>query len=165
MTELWKTIPGYAPYEVSSLGRVRRKERVLVSILDAKGYPHLSLSIKNKLYQKKVHRLVAEAFIGPRPDGLETNHKNGVKTDNRPENLEYVTLQENHRHAAVLGLFRRGSNHGMSKLTEDDVRDIRRLYSVGGHTHKSLGEKYGVHHSTVRAIILRQNWKHVKPND
>ena len=68
-----------------------------------KGYPQVTISIHNKITLRLVHRLIASAFHG-QPIGLEVNHKNGMKDDNRPENLEWVTRSENHLHAYRNGL-------------------------------------------------------------
>ena len=134
--ERWRAIPGYeSRYAVSDQGRIRRTT-------NRKGEPHIPKLLKGtdtghgylcvglykgtipKLYQ--IHRLVLAAFIGPCPEGKETNHKNGDKKDNSLENLEYVTRKENIHHARyVLGLqigdlhwtkisphlIRRGKNH------------------------------------------------------
>lgn len=75
-----------------------------------KGYPQVTISIQNKITLRLVHRLIAAAFHGL-PNGLEVNHKNGVKDDNRPENLEWVTRSQNHIHAYKTGL------KGKNKIT------------------------------------------------
>lgn len=107
MVEKWKDIAGYEGYyQVSNIGRVRSLDRVVVKsngvkltlkgqILSAKsdyhGYLRVNLSKSGKVKLKKVHRLVAEAFL-PNPDNLpEINHKNEIKTDNRVDNLEWCS--------------------------------------------------------------------------
>jgi len=114
--EAWRPVVGYEPlYAVSDKGRVKRvatgkgsrEGHVLRPALNHKGYPMVGLSKAGKLRAFAVHTLVALAFLGPRPEGLQINHKNGRKNDNRVENLEYVTPRENIRHAIRLGLIRR----------------------------------------------------------
>lgn len=84
--EIWKDIPGIdGYYQVSSLGHVRNRDKILKPDLIKKGYERVTL--KGKKYM--VHRLVAMAFI-PNPEGLpQVNHKNEIKTDNRADNLEW----------------------------------------------------------------------------
>lgn len=112
--EEWKKIPIFSDYEVSSFGRVRSIDRIEMNSLgisralvgrvlklqkSTRGY--LSVCIKDKPY--RVHRLVAMAFLGS-VDGLEVNHKNGVRDDNNLCNLEICTRSENQKHSfRVLG--------------------------------------------------------------
>jgi hypothetical protein len=116
--EIWKPIPGFeGRYEVSNIGRVRslvanhngrcctKKEKILKQATNRLGYSVVRLTDDNKsLHTFTVHRLVMIAFIGL-VKGKEVNHINGIKSDNRVENLEYLTHLENMQHAIKTGLF------------------------------------------------------------
>jgi hypothetical protein len=173
--ENWRAVVGYEGwYAVSDYGRVMRVKKgpstkpghVFTPILDRRGYPRVCLRYRKddqpRQYPAKVHRLVMAAFIGPCPAGLQVNHKNGIKTDNRVGNLEYVTAKENTHHAwTVLGHDGRGENQGQAKLTEQAVRDMRRRYRPGIVTYGQLASEYGVTITTVKSAIDRKNWAHV----
>jgi hypothetical protein len=97
--EEWRPIPGQPGYEVSSAGRVLSrkysKPRLMRTSTDPAGYPTVQLCQNNAPVKYRVHRLVAEAFYGPRPIGAEVRHLNGVKSDNRSENLRWGSQSEN----------------------------------------------------------------------
>lgn len=96
MTEIWRPVPDCAGYEASSMGRVRGPRGLLKPSLMKNGYS--SIKIKGK--GTTVHAAVAAAFHGPKPSkGHAVNHKSGVKSDNSPANLEWVTHLQNMRHA------------------------------------------------------------------
>lgn len=121
------------------------------------GYRQVSIKAKTI----GVHRLIAEAFIGPPPTSQhQVNHKNGVKSDNRAANLEWVTCSENARHAidVLKRKAARGERAFGNKLAEGQVREIRvRLGS--GESRGDIARHYGVNGSTIRAIELGITWK------
>lgn len=101
MNEIWKEIPEFPQYEASTLGNIRRKgwKNNRKFSLDRDGYLIVLISINNKLYNKKVHRLIASTFL-PKKDGKnQVNHINENKKDNRVINLEWVTSKENVNHS------------------------------------------------------------------
>lgn len=112
--EVWKKIQGFENYEISSLGRIKvnlkfRKYRdyqskILNPSLDKDGYLRTALTKEGKKYMKQIHRLVALNFITNTNKKPCVNHKNGIKTDNRIENLEWCTVKENNIHAIKIGL-------------------------------------------------------------
>lgn len=167
----WVDIKGYEGiYQISHAGTVRslarsngygsRRETRDVNITHKKGYEVLTLSKNGKAKMFFVHRLVADAFI-IKPEGkVEVNHKDGNKLNNYWWNLEWVTKSENQVHARKLGL-QGGSRTNTAKLTEDKVREIRRLYPR--LNSRQLAEKYGVGQSTICKIINYQYWKYVMP--
>lgn len=173
--EEWRQVTGVRDipdgvYSVSSLGRVRREvygqgckgqHKIKKLIVHKSGYAFVPLYWNNKCTGISVHRLVATAFLGPKPKGFGVNHKNCIKTDNRAVNLEYMTDQENLEHARVNGLFRRCShpreNNGNSKLTESQVLVIRRDYRLG--LGEKMAKKYGVSRRQIWSIMQGKSWK------
>jgi len=100
--ENWRQV-GVTPYEVSDKGRVRRGSRILALRGHTRGYLIVDISIDGKPTSKTVHRLVADAFLGP-SEGRQVNHRNGVKSENAVENLEWTSAKQNTRHAIDAGL-------------------------------------------------------------
>jgi hypothetical protein len=129
--EVWLDVDGWEGlYMVSSLGRVYSivREKFLKPGLKTKGYYQVVLKAVPGRPPKNatVHGLVAKAFIGPCPVGLEPNHIDGVKTNNTPGNLEYIKHQANVQHAWDNGL--RKIRSGYSKLSADKVEEARRIW-------------------------------------
>lgn len=99
--EVWRAVPGYEGlYEVSDFGRIRnlRTGRILANTPTKKGYCSVALFFDGTRTRHYVHRIVLVAFVGPCPVGMETNHKDRAKANNRLSNLEYITGSENMRH-------------------------------------------------------------------
>jgi len=160
--EIWKDIPNYeGMYQVSNLGRVKslkfEKERILKPTPDKDGYYNVSLYEGGEVKTNKIHRLVMLAFFGE--SDLEVNHINGIKADNRFENLEYCTPSENIQHALDIGLMARGENHPNSKLTRACVERIK--YGHQGMLQKDIAEIYGITRSLVSFIRSGKKWKHI----
>lgn len=97
---------------------------------------------------------------------MQVNHKNGIKDDDRPENIEWVTPKQNIQHALNTGLKvqAHGESHGSSKLSEGDVKEIKALLARGGVSLKKIGEKFGVSAGAVNGIKRGLNWKRVSNN-
>ena len=173
MKEQWHHVVGYEGYyQISNAGRMRRIARAPGATLGhiAKpqktnaGYFRVALSRNNKKRLFSVHRLVLLAFLGPAPSpGHQANHLNGDKSDNRLCNLEWLTASENRQHAfAALGhQGPRGERCGNSKLTEQEVKEIRHLYATGRYTQSELGRYFKVTESNITMIILRRSWMHI----
>ena len=168
----WRPIPstlGY--YEASDRGKIRRVKPcmnypfgyVLNSSPNRDGYPQVSLSIEGRQRTARVHQLVAEAFLGPRPDGYQVNHIDGKRANNSASNLEYVTPSENALHGYRLGRKNggaKGINHQFAKLDDEKVREIRLLLKSGLSKQK-IASRYAVGVATVGDIKLGKTWRHV----
>lgn len=153
----WRAIVDW-PYEVSSTGLVRRTGRaqgsrpgkILQPRRSKNGYVTVILIETPRRINAYIHRLVATAFIGD-PTGLEVNHLNGEKTDNRTENLEIVTRRQNHRHATRAGLKARGERHGNARLSDAQVQAIRAL-AESGMLHREIASSYLISRQHVSDI-------------
>lgn len=157
--EIWKDVPGYeGRYQVSNLGRVRSLDRRVNACHGAtrlirgrmlkpacsKYNPHLYVQLGHKTAGSPVHHLVALAFIGPRPKGLDVRHLDGNAQNNRADNLAYGTRTDN-----ILDVYRVGK--AWRKLTTEDVRDIR-VQMAAGETITNIAKAYGVSISCISAI-------------
>jgi hypothetical protein len=168
MKEIWKDIAGFEGlYQVSNLGNVKRliservfEERPIGRTKDKYGYIKRVLSKEGKIYFFTEHRLVAMTFIDNPLNKKTVNHKNGIKTDNSVENLEWCTNKENMKHAIETGLKdQKGIKHHKCKLTEEQVLEIRKIGF--SETRMSLSKKYGISRTNVLGIIRRKFWKHI----
>lgn len=131
------------------------------------GYHYAYLFVKGKYKQIYTHHLVYLRYVGDIPEDLEINHKNGIKTDNTPSNLELVTHKENINHAVRIGLqeILFGETHGSSVLKEGDIRNIKYLSYLGpkcGFSQRKIAKIYGTCKSTIANIQSGKSWAHVK---
>lgn len=172
--EIWKDVPSYEGlYQASNMGRIRSVNRSLLTKSGVwKNYPGVLLKLtpnyhgrytvalfKNSQHKATtVHRVICLTFI-PNPENKrEVNHKNGIPTDNRVENLEWVTHQENMAHAALNELIPKGIRHGRSKLSEDQVRDILSRPREG---YDKLANEFNVSRQSIGFIMSGKNWAHI----
>jgi len=127
------------------------------------GYPAVTLCKNKKKYSKSDHRLVLETFGKNYQTGKECNHKNGIKSDNRIENLEWVTRAENHSHAFRIGLrSHKGENHNNAKLKDGEVWLIKKLLKSGLLTQKYISKMFNVSRGCIKSIKIGHTWTHIK---
>lgn len=158
-----KWIPDYeGRYAVTSQGRVSSAlqhngtpGRWLKPRLTPDGYHQVALYRDKRTYYRYIHRLVWEAFRGKIQSGYEIDHHNGVKIDNRLENLNCLSR------SAHCAKDLRGERHGSAKLTTDQVKAIRTAYAKGGRSAKNIGAEYGIGKTQTLTIIHRQAWTHI----
>lgn len=183
--ETWRPVVPYAALsgiglEVSSLGRVRRaplkhitrgrwgtphtatKPAKILSQCQARhGYLEVAVQFNGTRHKLRVHRLIAMAFVPGYQPGLTVNHINGVKTDNSPVNLEWVTHSRNSAHAWETGLVNlRGDAHPSRKLSSGRVRIIRDLLKLGA-TPNQIAVLCGLSPSTIYLIRDGKRWSEV----
>lgn len=159
--EEWRTIA--APYEVSSLGRVRNagSGRVLRHGVAKGGYLYVVLCFFGVRKNCKVHTLVAEAFLGKRPSSLDVNHVDGVKSNNCAENLEYVSRSANLRHAFAMGLkTHKGMHSPRCRYSELQVLEVR-SYLQQGCRQRDVATFMGVPAHFVADVSSGRNWSHI----
>lgn len=161
--EAWLRVAGDVagwPYMVSSWGRVEsqhtfhgRAPRIHSVRLSHDGYQYVKLRCDGRVKFCKVHILVAEAFIGLRPDGLVVNHRDKDRQNNRPENLEWVTVQRNTEHG-----WETGRVNKMRKLTSEQAASVRHRYALGV-SQIEMAKELGVSDSTIAAIIHGRSYR------
>lgn len=163
MNPFWADIEGYPNYAISSDGIVLNKHRnkTVKASRNHWGYMVVGLTVNKKRFNHQIHRLIANAFI-PNPEGkTQVNHIDGNKSNNRLENLEWVTPSENKIHAyTVLNQkAARGENHGVAKLTMERVKEIRQQYLTGEVTMQSLANQHQVCIQTISNVVHHKIWK------
>ena len=159
--EVFKKITVCENYSISNYGRVRNDIRnTFLSPRKLRGYERVSLWYNNKANDHRIHRLVAQEFIQNPENKPEVNHKNGIRNDNRVDNLEWVTGEENVDHKRKVlnqGDTFKGNNNGNSSLTEEDIKNIR----ISKLSRKELSEIYNVSVTQIGRIITRKLWTHI----
>ena len=156
--EVWKPVVGFeGTHEVSDRGRVRGRRKVLRQHFNH-GYPQVTLRSGDTLTSMLVHRLVAEAFIGPRPAGDEICHGDGDKANNTAENLRYDTRAANGQDKRKHGHGWRGEAVNTSVMTTEKVLSARARYARGGITVTALAAEFGMSRPGMSHIINRRHW-------
>lgn len=164
--EIWKDITQLnGNYSISNLGNVKSKRGRLMKLgFDKYGYIRITLCQNGKKRPYYVHRLVCLEFLLNPENKPLVNHKNGKRSDNRVENLEWSTHQENVIHGFKNGRIpatAKGEKAPHHILKERDIPNIRKLLQEGEKSMREIGNIYGVGLQTIYSIKSGKNWKHI----
>lgn len=183
MDEIWKAVVGYEGlYEVSREGRIRSLERDVpvaakpgrpasfkvrgrIKKFDSTAAGHQRVELSKGGVNKKlfVHRIVAEAFLGPSEGLPVVNHLDCNPKNNRVGNLEWTTYSGNSQHASDAGILRAMSNPNLrQKLSPSDVEEMRRRYWEESARVQDLKDKFGVSDTTVYQVVNFVNWRPIE---
>lgn len=172
--ETWKAVPEFPTYEVSDKGRVRcwigdgkigrrTTPRLRKIQIDKDGYPFIVLYDKGRTKGFRLSRLVLLAFASEDFfEGAEASHLNGIKTDCRLDNLKWESRLENEQRKIEHGTRPRGERAGPARLTEDDVRAIRKMRAEEGISFQKIADLFKVSKKNVMLICRGEAWRHVK---
>jgi hypothetical protein len=172
-SEIWKPVVGWeGGYEVSDCGNVRSLDRVVICsrgipmrfkgkelkhISNPNGYWYVNLRNGTKYANFTVHRLVAAAFIGPRPEGADILHADHNKQNNHASNLSYGTRAENMAQSLRDNRLVVGQKCPWARLSENDVLAIRN----SRQTQRVIAAAYGISQGHVSDIRRGLRWSHV----
>ena len=172
MIEEFRSVPDYPDYVVSDQGnvmskvqpgvgdRVRKDWRDVRPVRNRNGYLYVCLCSRGKeKHVFLVHRLVLETFVGPCFSDCEASHLNGVRSDNRLENLVWETRKANNARKVEHNTEMRGERSNSAKLTEDKVREIKEL--AKHFSQRWIGRKFNVSHRTIGKILNGETWTHI----
>lgn len=137
-------------------------QRILKSHPTRHGYLTVHLCRDGRRFSRAVHRLVLEAFIGPRPPGMECRHLDGNRRNNAATNLCWGTRSQNALDRVRHGTALMGARHHSAKLNPQKVRRIRALYASGNWTQAALAKRFKVRQRTIFAVIHFITWSHVE---
>lgn len=191
--EHWRTIPDFDDYEISNHGNIRRRVdgqpgylfgdpnrpiptrypagTPITTRLGTHGYPECNLTKDGQHYRRTVHKLVALTWIGQPPTPAhEVGHKDGNRANPRANNLEWITRSTNHHQTWAMGrrtpagyCGRTGPNNPSTKLTPDQVRQLRADYTEIGPQWTELGRRYNLSPPAARAVALHLTHQTVHP--
>ena len=168
--EKWKVIRKFPNYAVSNQGRVKRitpgngtyAGKILKLQKHNWGYYRVGLRNEKQTCMMPIHTLVLKAFTGPRPFKYVGNHKSGIKTENWIDNLEWVTVSEDRKHAYDTGLRGIGEKQGGAKLKEGEVWLIKRILAAKVVTQRRIAYIFKISYPTITDIKGGKTWGHIR---
>ncbi|WP_407654383.1 HNH endonuclease [Bradyrhizobium prioriisuperbiae] len=162
-TETWRPISWAPNYSVSSWGNIQGP-RALLQPAEEADYPHVSIVVGEETKTARVHRLVANAFLGPPPfAGAMVAHNDGNTSNCRVDNLRWASGLENQKDRARHGTRICGSAVIGAKLVESDIPKIRSRIA-SGERYPSIARDFGVSVSTISLVKKNRTWRSV-PSD
>lgn len=173
MAETWRAVPGWPAYSVSDQGRVQGPSGKVLRPQPVHDKIKGTRTLSDRVYQMEVelrsggkrkkvpvHKIVLEAFVGPRPPGMECCHWDNDVANNTLANLRWGTSTENgldkRRHGT-----RKGELNSMVRLTEREVLEIRSRWGSEAISKRELGRQYGISYHTVHSIVKGRRWQHI----
>ena len=161
----WEEVPGFNGYLVNQHGDVytNKRNRLLIPDVDKDGYLCVRLKDCGRTKKWLVHRLVYSVFNGELIDGLCVCHKDNTRDVNAYDNLEQKTQMENIHDKRKHETWQAGEKHPLSKLTNQQAKDIRQKHSAGHVTMTILSEEYGVSLTTISKIIKGELYIYYTP--
>lgn len=173
LVEIWIKIPGYSRYQISNFGAVKNCDGKIIkqflngtrdnnkyyAVFLSSDVPTVGWQSRRKIM--KIHRLMLMTFVGFPDDGQIGCHRNGIRTDNRLENLYWGTHSDNAKDAINHGTFHFvspgiGENHVNAKLTDEQIKAIRLQYSGKRGEQTILANKYGVSQQWISDIVRNE---------
>jgi hypothetical protein len=181
ITEEWRVAENYPDYDVSNFGRVRRNTAtywknpkngvqhicvpagaLLSPFPDHEGYLIVNLVREKRTFHRRLSIIVCTAFNGPRPTPKhQAAHDDGVKTNNRADNLFWKTAKENKADQTRHGTIARGERSGGARLTDEQAANIKARLAAG-ETQWDIAHFHGVGQSTISRIKLSKTWRHIQ---
>lgn len=164
--ETWKNVVGFEGYILSNQGRIYDTLNKRFISRSDNGHGYLTVQLNRGRLRgsahRRVHVLVLEAFVGPRPIGFHACHNDGDKLNNCVWNLRWDSCKGNMRDKRKHGTTQdqTGEKNPVSKLTKEDVLEIRKLLNRGIY-QRTIAAKFGISRTCVSAIRTGRNWSHV----
>lgn len=167
----WRTIAGFPDYDVSRSGRIRSRRhgkrspgrrRLIFLQPGMAGNGYLTVNLwgdAQRAVTHSVHRLVLEAFVGPRPAGFDGSHLDGDRMNNAATNLVWESRAANMARAMVHDTVHRGETHAHHKLTAGDVKFIRATYTGERGQITALASVLHVHRGTIADVVHGRTWR------